>query len=157
MTKQTPVPARAMTTPAIAGSDHARSVEEAGVQCHRVRERARSDHLVGERLPSGRVEGEGDPAERREDIDDRERRGSGQRDHGERNGDDQRCSLRRHDELSRVHAVGDDTGSEAEDGERNEAAEREAPIARADPESSSTSHASAMFCIHEPASETSCP
>ncbi len=106
-------------------SDHARSVEEAGVQCHCVRQRARSDHLIGERLPSGRVEGEGDPAERREDIDDRERRGPGQRDHGERNGDDQRCSLRRHDELSRVHAVGDDAGSEAEDGERNEAAERE--------------------------------
>ena len=32
-----------------------------------------------------------------------------------------------------------------------------APIASGDPESSMTSHASATFCIHVPASETSWP
>ena len=32
-----------------------------------------------------------------------------------------------------------------------------APTARGEPESSSTSQASATFCIHEPARETSCP
>ena len=32
-----------------------------------------------------------------------------------------------------------------------------APTASGDPESSSTSQASATFCIHEPARETSCP
>ena len=32
-----------------------------------------------------------------------------------------------------------------------------APTARAEPESSITSHASAMFCIHVPASETTWP
>ena len=31
------------------------------------------------------------------------------------------------------------------------------PIASGEPESWITSHASAMFCIHDPASETSCP
>ena len=31
------------------------------------------------------------------------------------------------------------------------------PTASGDPDSSSTSHASATFCIHEPASETTCP
>ena len=33
--------------------------------------------------------------------------------------------LRRHDELARLDAVGDDAGDEAEDGERDEAPERE--------------------------------
>ena len=49
----------------------------------------------------------------------------GQRDHGERDGDDQRDALRRHHELARVHAVGDDPCREAEHGERHEPPEDE--------------------------------
>ena len=41
MTKQIPVPATAITTPAIVGLDHARAVEEARVERDRVRQRQR--------------------------------------------------------------------------------------------------------------------
>ena len=125
MTKQIPVPATAITTPAIAGLDHARAVEEARVERDRVRQRARSDHLVGQRLATRCVEGERDAAERGEHVDHREGRGTGQGDHGERDGHDQCDALRRHHELARVDAVGHDSGRQPEDGERHEPPEDE--------------------------------
>ena len=72
------------------GADHARAVEQPGVQRDRVRQRARPDHLVRQRLAARRVERERRAAERGEGIDDRQRRGPGQRDDRERDRDQQR-------------------------------------------------------------------
>ena len=52
--------------------DHARAVEEAGVERDGVRQLARPDHLERQRLPARRVERERDAAERGEDVDERQ-------------------------------------------------------------------------------------
>ena len=65
------------------GADHARAVEEPGVQRHGVRQLARPDELERQRLPRRGVEGERDAAERGEHVDDGQRRRPGERDHGE--------------------------------------------------------------------------
>ena len=106
-------------------ADDARAVEEARVERDGVRQLARPDHLEGQRLAARRVERERDAAERGEHVDDRQGRRSGQRDDGERDGDRHGARLRRHDELARLDPVGDDSGSEPEDGEWDESPERE--------------------------------
>ena len=123
--KQTPTPKAAIRTPAIAGPDHARGVEEARVQRDRVRQLVAPDHLEGERVPAGRVEDECRAGEDREQVDDPERLEPAEHEHGEERREDHRDGLRPDHELAVVDPVGDDAGDEAEDRERDEAAEGE--------------------------------
>ena len=125
MTKQTPVPNAAMTTPAIAGPITREPLKSPALRATAFGRCARADHLVGQRLAAGRVEGEREPAERREQVDDRQRRRAGQRHDREHDRDEERHSLRRHDQATRVDAVGDDSGDEPEEREREEAPEHE--------------------------------
>ena len=77
----------------------------------------------------------------------------GEREHRERRGDRHLGGLGRHHELAVVEPVGDHARVEAEEHERQKAAEHaRPPTASGEPVSSTTNQASAMFCIHVPAS-----
>ena len=106
-------------------ADDPRGVDEARVQRDGVRQLSRPDHLERQRLASGPVEHERDAAERREEVDDRERRGSGQRDERERRRDEHRRGLRPDDEEPRLEPVDDRAREEAEQRVRDEPAEEE--------------------------------
>ena len=107
------------------GADHARAVEEPGVERDGVLQLLRADHLERERLATRRVEDEHQPADGRQGVDDRERRQAGQRDDGERDRDEHRRPLGGDQQPPRVEAVDHDAGGEPEQEERDEPAERE--------------------------------
>ena len=143
--------------PADGGADDARRVEQARVERDRVRQLVAPDHLIGERVPAGRVEDERGAAERGEHVRMPDLGHAREGERGECDRDEHRRGLRHDHEAADVEAVGDHAGEEAEDGERGEAAEREHADGHRRVVSSTTNHASAMFCIHVPTSETSWP
>ena len=102
-----------------------RRVDEARVQRNGVWQLARADHLERQRLASRPVEHEGDAAERREQVDDRKRGRSGQRDECECCGDEHGRGLRPDDEEPRLEPIDDRACDEAEQRVRHEAAEEE--------------------------------
>ena len=138
--------------------DHPRCVEQAGVERNGVRKLARADHLEREHLAGGRVQDERDAAEQREEVHDRERRGTRQRHEREGGGRDHGGDLRPEHEAAGVEAIDDRPREEAEERVRREPAEQQdRRSASGERESDSTSHASATFCIHDPARETIWP
>jgi hypothetical protein len=108
-------------------ADDARRVEEARVQGDRVRELLAAHHLEGERVAARRVEDERRAGQDRQQVDHPERLEAAEHEHGEEQREAHHQRLRRDHELAVLDPVGDDAGDEAEDGEGDEAAERERP------------------------------
>ncbi len=139
--------------------EDARRVEEARVERDRVRQLVAADHLERQVLARRCVEDERDAGQRGDRVDLPQLHVPEQRDRGEHGGEDHLHRLRDDHDAAVVEAVGDDAGEQPEHRERPEAADGE----HADGEAArvrrelTTSHASAMFCIHVPATDVSWP
>ena len=123
-TKQNPTPATAIVIPASAGPITREALKRPELSATAFGSSSRADHLEGQRLASGRVEDEDHPAERSEPVDDRQGRDAGEGHHGEHDRYRHRRRLRGDQQPSRVEAVDDHAGDEAEQEEREEPAER---------------------------------
>ena len=125
--KQTPTPKAAISTPASDGPTTREALKRLAFSATAFGSSSRPTSWKVSACRPGASKTSAHAAERREHVDEPERRRAGEDDDGQDRREQHRDELGSDHELAVVDAVGDDAGEEAEDRERDEAAEREDP------------------------------